>query len=67
MPSFGTGADGSQATVEAIAGGAHGFCVVLSLFFYLFILVGLTSWSYNIFFAQTRDYVTHTKQSLKKT
>ena len=44
-----------QAAVEAIAGGAHGFCVVLSLSF--FILVGLTSGSHDMFFAQTRDDV----------
>ena len=40
-----------QAAVEAIAGGAHCFCVVLSLSF-LFILVGLTSGSHDMFFAQ---------------
>ncbi len=36
---IGTGADGPQAAVEAIAGGAHGFHVVLSLSF-LFIYFG---------------------------
>jgi hypothetical protein len=64
MPSIGMGADGLQAAVEAVAGGAHGFCVVLlSLsLFHLFILVGLTSWSHKMFFAQTRDYVTPTNR-----
>jgi hypothetical protein len=34
------GADGPQAAVEAIAGGAHGFCVVLSLpFLFLFLFL----------------------------
>jgi hypothetical protein len=33
------GKDGPQAAIEAIAGGAHGFCVVLSLPF-IFIYFG---------------------------
>jgi len=40
-----------QAAVEAIAGGAHCFCVVLSLSFFIFILVGLMSGSHDMFFA----------------
>jgi hypothetical protein len=62
MPSIGTGADSPQAAVEAIAGSTHGFCVVLSLSFYLFILVGLTSWSHDMFFTQSRDDVTPTNR-----
>jgi hypothetical protein len=56
------GVDNPQAVVEAIAGGAHGFRVVLSLFFYLLILVGLTSWSGDMFLAHSRDDVTHTNR-----
>ena len=65
----GTRAGEAWATLAATAGDAHGFGDVLSLSLslFLFILVGLTSWSHNTFFANPRSSRDSDKQSLKKT
>jgi hypothetical protein len=52
--------------LAATAGDAHDFCVVLSLSLFLFILVRLTGWSHDTFFAQSHLSHDSHKQSLKK-
>ena len=51
----GTRAGEAWATLAATAGDAHGFGDVVSLSLFLFILVGLTSWSYDTFLASSRS------------